>query len=1364
MGNCLHSKEKKKEDNKTQNEKERKKREPDALNTQCKTESDAFNTQRKTEQNVLNTKGIKQTSVDCHLVSSQPSQFKKNNIMQQNDKKSVSSKDNFSQKQQNMIQQEQLFSNQLVQVTIKSKNSQDGLSNRQIGYDNNKKEQQQQNTAQAQSLSQIIDQKRSTGNKGSDIIIIKQNNIEQENQSNDDFSFISQTIKNQQNNNEYDDKLSKQNSINKEKQIQQNQNLFYSDNEFKKKNFQQEEEKKQENSKKEINDFVKEIKDQSNEEFGFISQTIKKQENNDEYDDKLSQKNSINKEKQIQQNQNLFINESEFNKKDFQQEEEKKQENSKKEINDFVKEIKDQSNEELGFISQTIKKQENNDEYDDKLSQQNSINKDKKIQQNQNLFISESEFNKKDFQQEKEKKQENSKKEINDFIKSQINQLSLIENNLASTQKIQANTQKEITNFVNKDSQNEEFQQQSSKVDENSKIQLSQSQNQLQEIKIAHLSSQHSENGNLNLLNEQEPLNSKAVQVKQNNLDQIINIDNKLSENQKNEQSLKEIETDEKQINISYQATNQLHLIDNNKQIQSNVISNQKFFDTIDSFSSQQQKTDQNNVDKLLKNNLNKSTQFPDENLNDFINKQQNQDSQKTEIQIEGEKQTQTKQEKEILIQKEDNTQNKCVDQIQVQDEEEISSDEQIETEEIFTDKEFPPLIESISYDQVAYINQLLEKQTPLVFKRVNEVIKDGKVNLFFNDTTSIYDVKQGLLGDCYFIVCMIVLSQYPNVIKSLFRNQSYNEKGKYILNLIKNGKSVKVVVDDYLPCYQDSRGFAFAQSPNNVAIWPSLLEKAMAKLHKNYLNIEGNNENKLGPSTSAVLMHLVGCPSQQTYFGKEKTNSFKDIEEAWAKILESFNKGYLQTTGVSKSEFTGEKALDNGLVANHAYSIIEVRQFDKLKLIKLKNPWAKTEWKLDWSDESTCWTEELKQQVNLEVKDDGIFWMSFQDFYQNFSYVNVAFFNPSYQYSFLEIKNEDYFALFQYDLYVEEAGEDIEGSLILSQISERYLPRQDHSSFKTSSISFCVFEMDKEKNKPTELKYTVCQNSEMIFQQVKLERGKKYSIVIIVDFLRPYSKDIVLSFYGNQKINFQKKNLIRQAQLKIFCDYIDTVKDMQPYDQKWPIYKYQILIGSIFVFAIRNNTNNQRFVNEIEFTSSSLVTECLKYNESIEYQEIEKNKYKVIVPSGQTLKWIFKQSSFQCNNTQLGMSQLYRVLPEKFLSEEEIEKQIPQDSEKILVSEGIDGQISMLTLNLPHFIVYKYINTTKDKTYVQLIKFDTKNMRFLNSNDFEMNDERYHKIIVPPSSSIYLKFESMIINGIADTKMQRSFYQYQLI
>ena len=73
------------------------------------------------------------------------------------------------------------------------------------------------------------------------------------------------------------------------------------------------------------------------------------------------------------------------------------------------------------------------------------------------------------------------------------------------------------------------------------------------------------------------------------------------------------------------------------------------------------------------------------------------------------------------------------------------------------------------------------------------------------------------------------------------------------------------------------------------------------------------------------------------------------------------------------------------GLVAAHAYTLIAVRlvmddEGKEVRLVQLRNPWGKFEWNGDWSDDSSCWTEDLKQMVGWTSEDDGTFWMCFED------------------------------------------------------------------------------------------------------------------------------------------------------------------------------------------------------------------------------------------------------------------------------------------------------------------------------------------------------------------------------------------------
>lgn len=45
-----------------------------------------------------------------------------------------------------------------------------------------------------------------------------------------------------------------------------------------------------------------------------------------------------------------------------------------------------------------------------------------------------------------------------------------------------------------------------------------------------------------------------------------------------------------------------------------------------------------------------------------------------------------------------------------------------------------------------------------------------------------------------------------------------------------------------------------------------------------------------------------------------------------------------------------------------------------------MRNPWGRYSWKGDWSDGSSRWTPELREQLMPQGSDDGVFWISFDD------------------------------------------------------------------------------------------------------------------------------------------------------------------------------------------------------------------------------------------------------------------------------------------------------------------------------------------------------------------------------------------------
>jgi calpain-15 len=140
-------------------------------------------------------------------------------------------------------------------------------------------------------------------------------------------------------------------------------------------------------------------------------------------------------------------------------------------------------------------------------------------------------------------------------------------------------------------------------------------------------------------------------------------------------------------------------------------------------------------------------------------------------------------------------------------------------------------------------------------------------------------------------------------------------------------------------------------------------------------------------------LTALTGAPIEVHYH--EIFSETSTLDELWGIIQSADRRNFVITTAVQGRAVGKTKVLaeTTGLQDAHAYSVISVHQVQtskgEVRLLKVRNPWSEVEWKGDWSDNSYLWTEALKQELGLESKDDGIFFISFAD-YASFFYMTT--------------------------------------------------------------------------------------------------------------------------------------------------------------------------------------------------------------------------------------------------------------------------------------------------------------------------------------------------------------------------------------
>ena len=195
----------------------------------------------------------------------------------------------------------------------------------------------------------------------------------------------------------------------------------------------------------------------------------------------------------------------------------------------------------------------------------------------------------------------------------------------------------------------------------------------------------------------------------------------------------------------------------------------------------------------------------------------------------------------------------------------------------------------------------------------------------------------------------------------------------------------MEITIDDYFPCSVEG-GPLFSRSNGNE-LWVLLLEKAYAKIHGNYYTLRGGFANE-------GMMDLTGSPTECFDFEDPITQELIQSGEFFKKMKQFDEAGYLissSTAGEDRWTESGGPTEAGGLVPGHAYSIIQVKEAYGNQLVNVRNPWGTFEWQGDWGDTSKTWTKQMIDTVKPVFGDDGTFWMSFQDFVQNFRALNVC-------------------------------------------------------------------------------------------------------------------------------------------------------------------------------------------------------------------------------------------------------------------------------------------------------------------------------------------------------------------------------------
>jgi len=147
--------------------------------------------------------------------------------------------------------------------------------------------------------------------------------------------------------------------------------------------------------------------------------------------------------------------------------------------------------------------------------------------------------------------------------------------------------------------------------------------------------------------------------------------------------------------------------------------------------------------------------------------------------------------------------------------------------------------------------------------------------------------------------------------------------------------------------------------------MWISVIEKAWAKVKGSYFAAQGGRiEN--------ALRTLAGIPVEN--FRMSKIRSQSQAHQFWKKLKDADDRGYYMGAGTSGGQNDNNVC---GIINMHAYTVIAIFKLDYTnststtpqKMIVARNPWGRSEYKLEWSGSDPRWNDEkLRAQVPLGI------------------------------------------------------------------------------------------------------------------------------------------------------------------------------------------------------------------------------------------------------------------------------------------------------------------------------------------------------------------------------------------------------------
>ena len=586
-------------------------------------------------------------------------------------------------------------------------------------------------------------------------------------------------------------------------------------------------------------------------------------------------------------------------------------------------------------------------------------------------------------------------------------------------------------------------------------------------------------------------------------------------------------------------------------------------------------------------------------------------------------------------------------------------------TNDKFTDELFPPQVDSLcpvdGDGEFLPPNEALPKDyqswEKIKWKRAEDIFNTKNYSVFLerhneSDCKPLEitdeDIFQGNnIFDDYFISCVASLCPYSDFIEKLFKNVVVTENGAYGVFLLIDGIWKLVVLDDFFPCKTNKIGlshFCFGHCRDNE-IWLNLLEKAWAKVNGNYLNI--------GTRGDPEEMYSIICEghSEKIVIDDNIRNNNKLKNDLWQKLMKYQQYQMLMNCVSDYKDQSDKYAFQEGKTFS-IYKLWDLKQHTgkDLKLVNLRNSWSKQEWNGDWNDADSKWTKEIEDIVGKrEIREDGDFFMSFDDFCKYIKSIGVSYSVLDYLYSVRHIGKK----IHRRSQLTEVTGKGEHNKLSGPQLTKVVIPNdgcdvyfrviQKNKRFKFWDKTYIENVLQYIMLLDSDFNYIISEANTDTFTCIRNSNLKRGIYYLVTDINYRYIQNINeidgynVSAYSNYSIELSRvddpsvdiQNIIHNASVQMMQKFIsgelsqfklelieDTYQKGQPIKpekvSKLNLYKSDINSNRVpyQVFLFENNTNEPQGVT-LEAIKSGLRQPFEFYQE-----DVTDNKVKVSVPA----------------------------------------------------------------------------------------------------------------------------------------------------